>query len=91
MPYARPHNKLNDLPLTRETYARLCEVCTFGKEPIGGKVVVHDLGPGYTVHRYRIVSNPIGLDSEHIAYFCDGGNLCFGYRTCGSLIEVYTD
>lgn len=91
MPYAKQNNKLNDLPLCRDTYEQLCEVCTFGREPIGGKVVVQDLGPAYAKHRYRIISNPIGLDSEHIAFWADGGNMPFGYGVRAGIIEVYTD
>lgn len=91
MPYAKPNSKLNELPLTMATYDELCRVCTHGDAPIGGKVVVKDLGPAYAKHRYAVVSNPIGLDAEHIAFWCDGGNLCFGFGIRGSVIEVYTD
>lgn len=91
MPYKMQHNKLNDLPLTMVTYDKLCKVCTFGEHPIGGLVVVRYLGPSYTKQRYAIVSNPIGLDAEHIAFFCDAGNLPFGFGMHAGIIEVYTD
>lgn len=73
-----------------ETYKRLCEVCEFGDEPDGGKVVVMDVGSLYHRNEYRVISNPIGLDALHMALFCDRGNLCFGYGYCAGLIDVYT-
>ena len=85
------NSKLNDLPLTLKTYDELCKVCTFGTEPIGGKVVVRRMSDGYNTQRYAIVSNPIGLDVEHIAFFADHGNLCFGFRNEGPFISVYID
>lgn len=74
-----------------ETYERLCDVCKFGDKPDGDKVVVTEGVPFYLKNRYRVVSNPIGLDSLHIALFCDRGNLCFGYRYSMGTIDVYTD
>lgn len=74
-----------------ETYKRLCEVCEFGDEPDGDKVVVMDVGPLYHKNEYRVISNQIGLDALHVALFCDHGNLCFGYGYCAGLIDVYTD
>lgn len=62
-----------------ETYERLCEFCELGDEPDGRKVVVAYVGPLYGINRYRVVSNPIGLDALHVALYCDRGNLCFGY------------
>lgn len=91
MPYAKQNNKLNDLPLTCATYEELCKRCIFGEQPIGGKVVVKDLGPAYARHRYAIVSNPIGLDVEHIAFWADHGNMPFGFGYRGGIIEIYTD
>lgn len=74
-----------------ETYERLCEVCEFGGEPDGDKVVVTDVVPLYHRNEYRVISNPIGLDSLHVALFCDSGNLCFGYGYNAGIIDVYTD
>lgn len=74
-----------------ETYDRLREVCEFGDEPDGDKVVVTEGAPLYLKNRYRVVSNPIGLDSLHTALFCDRGNLCFGYEYHAGTIDVYTD
>lgn len=74
-----------------ETYERLREVCEFGYEPDGRKVVVMGLGPIFCRNRYFVVSNPIGLDALHVALFCDSGNLCFGYGSHGEEIDVYTD
>lgn len=74
-----------------ETYERLREVCEFWDEPDGRKVVVMGLGPFYGRNRYCVISNPIGMDALHVALFCDGGNLCFGYCSHGEQIDVYTD
>lgn len=74
-----------------ETYKRLREVCEFGEEPDGDKVVVTEGVPLYLKNEYRVISNPIGLDALHIALFCDRGNLCFGYYNRAGLICVYTD
>ena len=73
------------------TYEALRKVCTHGDRPIGGMAVVRELTPGYACRRYQIVSNPIRLDSLHMALYCDGGGLCFGYRVENSVIVVYTD
>ena len=40
---------------------------------------------------YEVVSNPHNLSTEELALICDSGNLCFGYRTKGDLIVIYTD
>ena len=91
MPYKMQHNKLNALPLTTETYDKLCRVCTFGEQPIGGKVVIKRMGAAYAKERFAVVSNPIGLDSEHIAFWADHGNMPFGFGVRAGIIEVYTD
>ena len=76
----------------RATYDRLREVCTRGEAPCGGRTVVKRLSPAYGRARYIVVCNPRRLDMDHIALFCDCGNLPFGYRvTNGSVIEIYTD
>lgn len=74
-----------------ETYERLREVCEFGREPDGDKVVVMDCGPKYYVNEYQVISNPLCLDDLHVALFCDCGNLCFGYGSFAGIIDVYTD
>ena len=74
-----------------ETYRRLRKVCEFGDKPDGDKVVVTEGVPLYLKNRYRVVSNPIGLDALHIALFCDRGNLCFGYVCRAGIIDVHTD
>ena len=74
-----------------ETYERLREVCEFGDEPDGDKVVVMDVGALYHKNEYRVISNPICLDALHVALFCDRGNLCFGYGYRAGIIDVYTD
>ena len=74
-----------------ETYERLREVCEFGREPDGDKVVVMGCGPKYYANEYQVISNPLGLDALHVALFCDSGNLCFGYGYNAGIIDVYTD
>lgn len=74
-----------------DTYERLSEVCEFGDEPDGDKVVVMCVGPRYGRTEYRVISNLVGLDALHVALFCDDGNLCFGYDYRAGLIDVYTD
>lgn len=55
------------------------------------KTVIFDLGPGYAKHEYQVMCNGANLTMDEIAYFCDGGNLCFGYRLSGNKIIVHTD
>jgi len=91
-PWAYKPNYAELAEQNRATYEEVSKVCTFGEQPIGGLVVVRQMAPAYARARYKVVSNPIGLDTAHIALFCDGGSLCFGYRMgAGSVIEVYTD
>lgn len=54
-------------------------------------VIVDCIGTGYAHKRYRVVKNGPGISTEDLAIICDSGNLCFGYRTEGSIICVYTD
>ena len=74
-----------------ETYKSLREVCKFGYEPDGDKVVVMGLDSTFYRYRYCVVIIPIGLVALHLALFCDSGNLCFGYGSSGEQIDVYTD
>lgn len=48
-----------------------------------------DRGYGHT--KYKILSNPHGFSNSELALICDGGNLCFGYRTEYGLIVIHTD
>ena len=41
--------------------------------------------------KYKVVDNPFGLSEDHLALIADEGNLCFGYRTDGSLIVIHTN
>ena len=76
----------------KATYEALRKVCTRGELPCGGKVVVKEMGPVYHRRRFKVICNPIQLDSKHIALFCDRGNLCFGYTVTNSGgIEIFTD
>lgn len=54
-------------------------------------VVVERCGSGYAHTKYRVLSNKAGLSTKDLAIICDKGNLCFGYRTEGQIICVYTD
>ena len=48
-------------------------------------------GFGYANKKYLIHKNTAGLSMDELALICDGGNLCFGYRTEGKYIVIYTD
>lgn len=54
-------------------------------------VVVAYASTGYAHIKYKILRNAPGLSSQDLAIICDGGNLCFGYRTEGSYTCVHTD
>lgn len=54
-------------------------------------VVVQRVGSGYAHVKYRVLKNTPNLSTRDLAVICDSGNLCFGYRTEGSIICVYTD
>ena len=53
------------------------------------KVKVFKTGYGHTV--YEVISNPDNLSTLELALICDGGNLCYGYRTEGGKIVIHTD
>ena len=82
------------------TYDELKEICMFATEgctptqqELDTKCVVKPIGISYGCANYRILSSPphLHLTKEEIALFCDGGNLCFGFGSCGHCISVYTD
>lgn len=54
-------------------------------------IVVECIGTGYAHKKYRVVKNGPDISTKDLAIICDSGNLCFGYRTEGSIICVYTD
>lgn len=54
-------------------------------------VVVEYAGTGYAHTKYRVLKNDPGLSMEDLAIIADSGNLCFGYRSDGPIICVYTD
>ena len=54
-------------------------------------IVIQCLGPGYAHTRYKVLKNSAGLSTDELALICDCGNLCFGYRTSGGEIHIYTD
>jgi len=54
-------------------------------------VIIRFSGYGYANKRYEICKNTPNLSSDELALICDGGNLCFGYRTEGKYIVIYTD
>lgn len=54
-------------------------------------VVVERSRSIYAGVEYTVIRNKPGLSTKDLAIICDKGNLCFGYRACGSTITVYTD
>lgn len=54
-------------------------------------VVIERIGSGYAHTKYRVLKNTPNLTSLDLAVICDSGNLCFGYRTEGPIICIYTD
>lgn len=54
-------------------------------------VVIECAGHGYAHTKYRVIKNIPKLTTKELALICDDGNLCFGYRTEGSLIVIHTD
>lgn len=54
-------------------------------------VVVERSGSVYAGAKYKVLRNAPGLSTKELAIICDQGNLCFGYRTEGGYIIVYTD
>ncbi|WP_291567120.1 MULTISPECIES: hypothetical protein [unclassified Clostridium] len=58
---------------------------------IKNKAKVECIASGQSNVKYKIVSNPDNLSTLELALICDRGNLCFGYRTEGEHIVIYTD
>lgn len=54
-------------------------------------VIIERIGYGHAHTKYRVMQNKPGLLTQDLAIICDEGNLCFGYRSEGSIICVYTD
>lgn len=54
-------------------------------------VIIECAGHGYAHTKYRVIKNAPKLSQKELALICDDGNLCFGYRTEGSLIVIHTD
>ena len=54
-------------------------------------IIIEGAGHGYAHTKYRVLKNAPKLTTKELALICDDGNLCFGYRTEGSLIVIYTD
>lgn len=54
-------------------------------------VVVERCGTSYGCAKYKVLRNAPNLSTKELAIICDDGNLCFGYRTEGNYIVVYTD
>lgn len=61
------------------------------QELLNSKAVVKYFNSGYGNTSYKVLSNPNKLSTDELALICDGGNLCFGYRSSGSTITVYID
>lgn len=50
------------------------------------------VGVGYAHRKYKVTeTTDIKLTTAQKALIADEGNLCFGYRTEGSIIVIYTD
>ena len=82
----------------KETYENIKDkaVIIFDKEKatdelLKSKSVILYYRDGYAHTDYLVLSNPHKLSDYELALFCDGGNLCFGYRVMGSLITIHTD
>lgn len=54
-------------------------------------VVVERCGSVYAGAKYKVLRNAPNLNAKELAIICDQGNLCFGYRSEGGYIIVYTD
>jgi hypothetical protein len=54
-------------------------------------VVVERCGSVYAGAKYKVLRNEPKLSNRDLAIICDDGSLCFGYRTEGGYIVVYTD
>ena len=61
------------------------------EELLKEKTVILDYKHGYGHTDYKVLSNPHNLSILEMALVCDGGNLCFGYRTSGNIITIHTD
>lgn len=57
----------------------------------GADVLIEFITSGYNTMEYRIVRNTPNLPVDALTLLCDGGNLCFGYRTSGDVIIINTD
>lgn len=62
-----------------------------GKTEDDYDVIIERCGRGYAHVKYRVVKNAPGLSEKDLAIICDGGNLCFGYRTEGNIICIHID
>lgn len=83
--YTRYKELCDKYKILRSTYDKSSE------ELEEADVIVERVGSGYAHTRYRVVKNKPGLSYKDLAIICDSGNLCFGYRTEGSIICVYID
>lgn len=53
---------------------------------------VECIGVGYAHRKYKVTeTTDIKLTTAQKALIADEGNLCFGYRTEGSIIVIHTD
>lgn len=78
----------SDAKENMKTYQALRAICTHGERPLGLKVVVRQSSYGRGRMRFHVVSNPIGLDIQHIALYCDNGSLAFGFYLDHSTIVI---
>lgn len=78
-----------------ERYKELCANFRIARTAVSNPddydVIIQCIGTGYAHKKYRVVKNGPVLSTKDLAIICDGGNLCFGYRTEGNVICVHTD
>jgi len=96
--YAFSENDIEKMKINIEIYKELKEkaVVIYNQEKatdelLKGKTVLLDYKHGYAHTDYKVLSNPHNLSTLEMALVCDGGNLCFGYRTSGNIITIQTD
>ena len=60
-------------------------------EELKDKAEIEHVGVSYGSSIYVVISNPCQLSDDELALIADEGNLCFGYRSEGNRIIIYTD
>ena len=60
-------------------------------QEIKDKAKVEFVKRKYETIYYRVLENPENLSELELALICDKGSLCFGHRTDGNYIVIYTN